>query len=82
MKRIRVDDHLPRKRKPLARIRVDDGKPRALKRIRVSVPPEQIEADDFVQYHLARISYAKEVEQESWAAIAAYLASTAPADLE
>jgi hypothetical protein len=82
MKRIKIHDDPPRKRKPLARIRCDDSNPRSLKRIRVPTSPEHIEADEFVQYHLARISYAKEVEKDSWAEIAAYLAETAPADFE
>jgi hypothetical protein len=82
MKRIKVHDDPPRKQKSLARIRCDDSKPRGLKRVKVPASPEQIEADEFVQYHLAQISDAKETERNSWAEIAAYLAETAPANFE
>jgi hypothetical protein len=82
MKRIRVNDQ-PRI-EPKAKTREPRYRPRArpIKRVRVSVEPQQIEADEFVQYHLARINYAKELERQSFAAIAEYLATTAPADLE
>jgi hypothetical protein len=83
MKRIRADDH-PRKQPKAERLlRYRPPRPRTIKRVRVRVraQPEQIEADEFVQYHLARIGYAKEVERQSFAAIAEYLATTAPADL-
>jgi hypothetical protein len=73
VKRVQCDARRFRYKPPKA-------KPPAIKRVRV--PPAEIEADEFVQYHLAKISAAKETERTSWAAIADYLVASAPADLE
>lgn len=60
-------------------------KPRKLKdpikRIRAYGPrPDRAEADGIMQYHLARIRYAKQIETTSWKAIADYLAANDPAE--
>lgn len=79
MKRIRAEyqEAPPRKR-----WRYKERKPKeVIKRIRATPPrPELEEADDVMQYHLARIRYSKEVEARSWKAIADYLAANDPAE--
>lgn len=61
----------------MKRLKADNHHPRTEGRVRLREITQHSEADDFVQFHLARVRLAKQLEEESWKKLAAYLATPA-----